>query len=57
MDIDWAKLRRLAGNLIAFSAYLQASCIRLGRPVPADFPCRQPLPLARRNVLRSLAAM
>jgi hypothetical protein len=57
MDIDWAKLRRLAGNLITFSAYLQASCIRLGRPVPADFPCRQPLPLARRNVLRSLAAM
>jgi hypothetical protein len=30
MDIDWAKLRRLAGNLIAFSAYLQASCILLG---------------------------
>jgi hypothetical protein len=30
MDIDWAKLRRLAGNLIAFSAYLRAFCLLLG---------------------------
>ena len=30
MDIDWwANLRRSAGNLIAFSAYLQASCLLL----------------------------
>ncbi len=30
MYIDWAKLRRLVGNLIAFSAYLRAFCLLLG---------------------------
>jgi hypothetical protein len=30
MYIDWAKLRRLVGNLIVFSAYLRASCLLLG---------------------------